>query len=250
MLQQRPRFRPVACVTHLHTPQPRFLQAWRGLLLPGPIPGVAKVHHRSLSPSQRLSPDPAVAPPTLGPCLSPSPRRSREGGQIPSPLRGEGEDEGETPAPRRREECNQMQLNATDLKVCHSWPLVTRPTRASNEMPAGPMRRSERSAKRGHRGPISSLPARSKRGQTGPNGSRNQPSPVVPVKTGTSHPCVGAPCVDVGAVREPPEVTPPPTYSQTNDNCPLHHAPAGCYIVHIRHSRADGQIPSPLRGEG
>ena len=125
----RPRFRPPACVTHLHTP-PRFLQAWRGLLLPGPIPGVAKVHHRSLSPSQRLSPDPAVAPPTLGPCLSPSPRRSREGDQIPSPLRGEGEDEGETPAPRRREECNQMQLNATDLKVCHSWPLVTRPTRA------------------------------------------------------------------------------------------------------------------------
>ena len=110
------------------------------------------------------------------------------------------------------------------------------------------MRRSERSAKRGHRGPISSLPARSKRGQTGPNGSRNQPSPVVPVKTGTSHPCVGAPCVDVGAVREPPEVTPPPTYSQTNDNCPLHHAPAGCYIVHIRHSRAGGQILSPLRG--
>ena len=54
------RFRPVARVTHLHTPQapvPKgFLQAWRGLLLPGPIPGVAKVHHRSLSSSQRLSP--------------------------------------------------------------------------------------------------------------------------------------------------------------------------------------------------
>ena len=64
----RPMFRPVACVTHLHTP-PRFLQAWRGLLLPGPIPGVAKVHHRSLS--QRLSPGGGATDP--GSCLSPSP---------------------------------------------------------------------------------------------------------------------------------------------------------------------------------
>ena len=64
------RFRPPACVTHLHT-SPRFLQAWRGLLLPGPIPGVAKVHHRSLSPSQRLSPGGGATDP--GFCLSPSP---------------------------------------------------------------------------------------------------------------------------------------------------------------------------------
>ena len=85
MLQQRPGSVPPACVTHLHTP-PRFLQAWRGLLLPGPIPGVAKVHHRSLSPSQRLSPGGGATDP--GSCLSP--RRSREGGQVPSPLRGEG----------------------------------------------------------------------------------------------------------------------------------------------------------------
>ena len=64
------RFRPPARVTHLHTPT-RFLPAWRGLLLPGPSPGVAKVHHRSLSLSQRLSP--AVAPPTLVSVSAPAP---------------------------------------------------------------------------------------------------------------------------------------------------------------------------------
>ena len=30
-------------------------------------------------------------------------------------------------------------------------------------------------------------------------------APVVPAQAGTSHPCVDAPCTDVGAVREPPE---------------------------------------------
>ena len=58
----------------------------------------------------------------------------------------------------------------------------------------------------------------------------------------------GRPCVDVGAVREPPEVTPPPTYPQTNDNCPLHHAPAGCYIVHIRRSPRRRSDPFSLEG--
>ena len=33
--------------------------------------------------------------------------------------------------PRRRYECNQMQSNATELKFCHSWPLLTRLTRAN-----------------------------------------------------------------------------------------------------------------------
>ena len=56
------------------------------------------------------------------------PSRSRADGQIPSPLRGEGEDEGETPAPRRRQESNEMQPNATELKVS---PLLATPDEAN-----------------------------------------------------------------------------------------------------------------------
>ena len=152
MLQQDPRFRPVARVTHLHTPT-RFLQAWRGLLLPGPIPGVAKVHHRSLPPSQRLSLDPAVAPPTpvvpvqtgtSHPC--PLPRHS-SGGWNP------GKDEGSDDR-----KWNEMEQNGTELKVCRFWPLVTRPLQ-SKQGHACPPRTSERSAKRG---------------QPRPNGSKTQ----------------------------------------------------------------------------
>ena len=52
----------------------------------------------------------------------------------------------------------------------------------------------------------------------------------------------GYPCVDVGAVREPPEGHATPNVPPTDDNCPLRHSPADCYIVHIRRLRKD--IPS------
>ena len=34
---------------------------------------------------------------------------------------------------------------------------------------------------------------------------------------------------------------------QTNDNCPLRHSPADCYIVRIRRARADGNLASQPR---
>ena len=63
---------------------------------------------------------------------------------------------------------------------------------------------------------------------------------IVPAQGGNLTSC---PCVDVrgGSRTAPtsrhPERTPNP---QTNDNCPLRHSPAGCYIVHIRPSREGG----------
>ena len=57
--------------------------------------------------------------------------------------------------PRRRYECNQMQSNATELKVLS---LLATPSEAQ----------------RGHGGLIFSLAARSKQSQTGPNGSKIQ----------------------------------------------------------------------------
>ena len=145
--------------------------------------------------------------------------------QVPSPLRGEGEDEGEpqpgdncplrhSPAdcyivpmrrlreippslPRRRSdplalwervrvrvrECNEMQPNATELKVS---PLLSTPGEANQGHNQGQLahRRSplplgegqgEGCTKRGRGGLIFSLAARNKRGQTGPNRARGRP---------------------------------------------------------------------------
>ena len=34
---------------------------------------------------------------------------------------------------------------------------------------------------------------------------------------------------------------------QINDNCPLRHSPAGCYIVHIRYARVGSDVPAKAR---
>ena len=52
-------------------------------------------------------------------------------------------------------------------------------------------------------------------------------------------PLIPTPCVDVGAVREPPEGHATPNVTPTNDNCPLRHRPASPYIGCMRHSRAE-----------
>ena len=88
----------------------------------------------------------------------PSFPRRRSG---PSPLRGEGGDEG-APRPRADDrQWNEMEQNGTELKVCRSWPLVMRPPQ-SKQGHAGPPRTSERSANQGHTGLIFSLSVRSK----------------------------------------------------------------------------------------
>ena len=92
-------------------------------------------------------------------------------------------------------------------------------------------------------------------------------APVVPVKTGTSHPCVDAPlygcrgCSRTARTPCRPNVPsnqrqlPITPYPQTNDNspnqrnCPLRHSPADCYIVRTRRSREDGNLAScPCKG--
>ena len=124
----RPCSVPTACVTHLRTPL-RFLPAWRGLLLPGPIPGVAKVHHRSLS-------RPSDSVPTQR-CVGVSPtsvpggwvgRTTSARSSYAKVLRGEGWDGG-APCPTSMiKECNEMQPNATELKVS---PLLATPNEAT-----------------------------------------------------------------------------------------------------------------------
>ena len=59
---------------------------------------------------------------------------------------------------------------------------------------------------------------------------------VVPVQTGTSHPlplsgCRGRSRTALTSCHPQRTLNP---QSQINDNCPLRHSPAGCYIVHIR----------------
>ena len=72
-------------------------------------------------------------------------------------------------------------------------------------------------------------------------------SPVVPAKAGTSHPC---PCVDVGAVREPPEGHAIPNVSPTQRQLPIAPSPPSPYIGCMRHSRADPPRRSREGGVG
>ena len=91
------------------------------------------------------------------------------------------------PSPRRRQ---AMGRNGRKWKRIKSLPLLATRNEATT-IETGPRwsaRTSELRAKRGHGGPISSLHRRSKRGQTGPNGSRNQPSPIAPLREGPSFP--------------------------------------------------------------
>ena len=72
---------------------------------------------------------------------------------------------------------------------------------------------------------------------------------VVPVQTGTSRPCPLSGCR--GRSRTAltschPQRTLNPQ-RQINDNCPLRHSPAGCYIVHIRYARVGSDVPAKAR---
>ena len=68
---------------------------------------------------------------------------------------------------------------------------------------------------------------------------------VVPVQTGTSHPlplsgCRGRSRTALTSCHPQRTLNP---QSQTNDNCPLRHSPADCYIVRIRHPRVGSVVP-------
>ena len=77
--------------------------------------------------------------------------------------------------------------------------------------------------------------------------------PVVPAQAGTSHPCPLPPACHSsegwnpgegeGSPTEPRIPTPAPQ-RQTNDNCPLRHSPADCYIVRIRRPRRVPVVPA------
>ena len=62
--------------------------------------------------------------------------------------------------------CNEMQPNATEIKVSHAWPLVMRPTKANEATLA---RAHEcKQTERGHTGPNAGLATGSESGQIGP----------------------------------------------------------------------------------
>ena len=104
-------------------------------------------------------------------------------------LRGEGWDEG-APLPHVYDkECNEMQPNATELIVS---PLPATPDEANQGRNQGQLAHRLRVSGGPNEATVASFPAsplgvnEAKQGQMGPGFT---PSPVVPVQTGTSHPC-------------------------------------------------------------